>query len=252
MQGHRVKYDDGTCEHEDLTHRAYKLPGLAGDTVFNPDADVQSPLVAHTPPTPGAKSGMALVGQRIQVWWAQDEEFYPGVIKSYKKVQLTIRRFWCCQLLHKMTVDGRLFIPVACSLAVMLLPTDAGVVKFYRRQQSLAGCSFQLHAGDLFCSFLVMLLPAAGPWWRAVFAACMAVVSSGLWGVCSHSHYIVCRSRLSSIVDAACLAAVVAHHRASHLAVSPPPWMLLRAFRMTYKTLPRHCIYGTRPFSIHP
>ena len=87
MQGHRVKYDDKTWGLEDLNHRTYKLPGLTGDKVFNPDADAQSPLVAYTPPTPGVKSGMALVGQRIHVWWAQDEQFYPGVIKSYRKVQ---------------------------------------------------------------------------------------------------------------------------------------------------------------------
>lgn len=34
----------------------------------------------------GMKTGMALKGQRIEVWWAQDEAFYPGIITSYKKV----------------------------------------------------------------------------------------------------------------------------------------------------------------------
>lgn len=34
----------------------------------------------------GMRTGMALKGQRIEVWWAQDERFYAGVITSYKKV----------------------------------------------------------------------------------------------------------------------------------------------------------------------
>ena len=34
----------------------------------------------------GMKTGMALKGKRIEVWWAQDEMFYAGVVTSYKKV----------------------------------------------------------------------------------------------------------------------------------------------------------------------
>lgn len=84
MQGHRVQYDDGDTANEDLRHRTYRLPNLAGDQVFNPDADAESAMFTYS--APGSKSGNALIGQLIQVWWAQDEAFYAGVVKSYKKV----------------------------------------------------------------------------------------------------------------------------------------------------------------------
>ena len=122
MQGHRVDYDDGDCLHENLTHRTHRLPDLAGDTVFNPEADAESPAAIDSGPAPDAKPGrksdnkpggrpgtksdvkhgsesdmkssgraalkygMALKGQRIEVWWAQDEEFYAGIVTSFKKV----------------------------------------------------------------------------------------------------------------------------------------------------------------------
>lgn len=87
LQGHKVQYDDGDCHQENLKHRTYRLPGLAGSKVFNLEADAKSPLVLYTPPSSGVKSGTALIGQRVEIWWAQDEAFYPGVVKSYKKVQ---------------------------------------------------------------------------------------------------------------------------------------------------------------------
>lgn len=114
VQGHRVDYDDGDSLQENLTHRTHRLPDLAGDMVFNPEADAESPMVPYCGPDYGAKSGqkadmksggkpgakpggkagtksgMALKGQRIEVWWAQDEEFYSGVVTSYKKVHSLI------------------------------------------------------------------------------------------------------------------------------------------------------------------
>lgn len=32
----------------------------------------------------------------------------------------------------------------------------------------------------------------------------------------------------------------------------PVPWVLLHAFCLTYNISPRHCVYGTRPVSVHP
>ena len=84
VQCHRVEYDDGDTANEDLRHRTYRLPNLKGDQVFNPDADAESPMYSYS--VPGSKPGAALIGQRIEVWWAQDEAFYAGVIKSYKRV----------------------------------------------------------------------------------------------------------------------------------------------------------------------
>lgn len=102
-------YDDGDFHHENLTYRTYRLPDLSGDKVFNPEADAESLPMTNlgagsgtkkkkekdtSPSVPQAigkpngamKSGTALIGQRIQVWWAKDEEYYTGIIKSYKKV----------------------------------------------------------------------------------------------------------------------------------------------------------------------
>lgn len=104
-QGHRVEYDDGDIAFEDLSYRTYRLPNLTGDKIFNPDADVESPMVVHNGPSPGQKSGDALpvtvkgaklIGQRIEVWWAEDEQFYSGVIKSYKKVH----KAFCIPVTH--------------------------------------------------------------------------------------------------------------------------------------------------------
>ena len=109
-----MDYSDGDSLYENLTHRTHRLPDLTGDMVFNPEVDAESPMVPHHGPDTGAKSGqkcvrkpgsnsdakpgfksgsragaqlgMALKGQRIEVWWAQDHEFYPGVVTSYKKV----------------------------------------------------------------------------------------------------------------------------------------------------------------------
>ena len=109
-----MDYSDGDSLYENLTHRTHRLPDLTGDMVFNPEDDTESPMVPHHDPDSGAKSGqkygrkpgsksdakpgskslrkagaqlgMALKGQRIEVWWAQDHEFYPGVVTSYKKV----------------------------------------------------------------------------------------------------------------------------------------------------------------------
>lgn len=35
-------YEDGEVGFEDLQHKKHKLPDLAGDEVFNPDADAVS------------------------------------------------------------------------------------------------------------------------------------------------------------------------------------------------------------------
>lgn len=109
-----MDYNDGDSLLENLMHRTHRLPDLAGAIVFNPEADADSPMVpcygpdsgvksghkadmkpdgkpgAKSGGKAGAKSGMALKGQRIEVWWAQDEEFYSGVVTSYKKVHLLI------------------------------------------------------------------------------------------------------------------------------------------------------------------
>lgn len=55
----------------------------------------------------GMKTGMALKGQRIEVWWAQDEAFYPGIITSYKKVI-------CCKgFMFRLPEKGLVSCPVA-------------------------------------------------------------------------------------------------------------------------------------------
>lgn len=46
-------YDDGEVDFEDLQHKKHKLPDLAGDKVFNPDADALSSSDSEDIPVAG-------------------------------------------------------------------------------------------------------------------------------------------------------------------------------------------------------
>lgn len=46
-------YDDGDVDFEDLQHKKHKLPDLAGDEVFNPDADAVSSSDSEDKPLAG-------------------------------------------------------------------------------------------------------------------------------------------------------------------------------------------------------
>ena len=146
-----MDYDDGDSLHENLTHRTHRLPDLAGDTVFNPEADAESPAVTYNGAAsdakpggkadksggkPGSKSdmksggkagmkyGMALKGQRIEVWWAQDEEFYAGVVTSYKKVTwlkvLSFSHMQDCKVVSScsLATDAALHVLSTCMASV--------------------------------------------------------------------------------------------------------------------------------------
>ena len=49
-------YDDGEVGLEDLQHKKHKLPDLAGDQIFNPDADAVSSSDGEDDPVAGKNS----------------------------------------------------------------------------------------------------------------------------------------------------------------------------------------------------